>query len=873
VSSIQCRIVRKAVLGNNWDSLWNTSLKLTNVQFNMGQTMRQLSTRQIWRFKSRFVVILLGLILVLWSGGRVTAQGTDTASPPQEVLRLLREACFNQKELFGVLVQSCDIRKGEITLQVLLDKEEQGEPIKKATRAILSASPRFRELETSEVILNSTAVPGLRSELLPKLQVLMATNELTDLRTRNLLRRTRLDDARFDRIGGILFEATSLDPVALEESTLKAKAADCAENRLIVEIEEFLASLLPKDSFTEFHLINNKVQLRRVKSPVLEWQALAVSGGELDGAELTDAFYDETGHLRLTGSVQTVEQRLTLANSLQAIFDSSPICRNPEEAREAINQLEQSSFATYITKLRQQIWKNESPLGRSTRLRRVYFVAPGEATVEVETFDPEISIADDAARESLMRLIQSSHEGIREPELQKQVSSFREVTIKTVPSPVSVVQHAIAEREAMDGARIEEVSFDLQGQLNFRGRCNASEQEVVLRTLLGESLQAVNHPWADMAFKLTVIHEPTHDLLIRFREAAKSFDEVRINRLWFAEDGHLKVQGNACEGSEITPLADLFKEMAIKHLGQRRVKGLDEELRIDIVASGPSLLKFLRSQIAKDKSLEGVCLARGYYDVEGTFVVETVQDRAEQIEFIRALLKATAETDVWKTHLANGWVVDSPQTSPLSALVACLRTALPAYETLDGIDISSAFHDDENRLSFRGTIYCNASEAKERLADAKLNLEHVLAKHPGWKPRLRLGISLADLQIRAKDRKIARRESNFALQQISVRDYKSAIDHLNVALLNDPMDSANWFLRGLCKRNLSANPMEADQNFFRVAIIEGNHADLKKSRSVRIQQIQGAARNDAENAINAYKSKLQDRDKLEYELGIGLCVK
>ena len=67
--------------------------------------------------------------------------------------------------------------------------------------------------------------------------------------------------------------------------------------------------------------------------------------------------------------------------------------------------------------------------------------------------------------------------------------------------------------------------------------------------------------------------------------------------------------------------------------------------------------------------------------------------------------------------------------------------------------------------------------------------------------------------------------------------------------------------------------MEADQNFFRAAIIEGNRADLKKSRSVRIQQIQGAARNDAENAINAYKSKLLDRDKLEYELGIGLCVK
>ena len=58
-----------------------------------------------------------------------------------------------------------------------------------------------------------------------------------------------------------------------------------------------------------------------------------------------------------------------------------------------------------------------------------------------------------------------------------------------------------------------------------------------------------------MAFKLNVIHEPTHDLLIRFREAAKSYDEVRINRLWFAEDGHMKVQGNTCEGSEITPLA------------------------------------------------------------------------------------------------------------------------------------------------------------------------------------------------------------------------------------------------------------------------------------------------------------------------------
>lgn len=838
--------------------------------------MRLMQKKMNSRFQRLFYIFFgaaLWLVNEQFSSRQALAQSSPMTTPSDEALTLIRKSCFEQKELWGVLVQSCDFREGEIALQVLLDDEQQRKPLEQAMRTIVSSSPRLQQWQSADVQMKSLTVLALRSELLPKLQSMMAANELGDLRTRGLLRRTRLDNARFDYDGGVLFEATSIDEDALKESTLTEKPADCAENRLIIELEEFLAGLLPNDAFEKWRLFNNKVQLRTLKSPVLEWKTRAVANEALDAIELKDAFYDESGKLLITGSVQTIEQRAILFQSFRAFFEASPICRSQQEAQEAIDHLEQSSFGTYVAMLRQGLWEIDSPVARSTWLRRVYFVSPGQAAVEAETFATEITSVDDDANAILMALIRSSHEGIPDPNLRHLVSGFRDVAIKAVPSPAKIVQHAIAMREDMDGSQIDAVAFDSKGQLSFRGQCDAIEKEADLRLLVIERLRAEKHPWADVTFELTMTHEPTRDLLTTIRKAASSWDEVQIDRLWFAEDGHLKVKGEAPEGQTIVDLSKLFRELAMKQLREPQIRLLAENIELDISMSRPSMLKFLRSQISQDKSLEGVCLARGYYDVEGRFVLEAVLDRAEQIESIRALLKAASEAETWKANVPNGWVADSPKTLPLAPLVACLRTAVPAYEALDGIDITSAFHDAENRLSFRGTIFCSAIDAQARLLQATKKLESVLATHADWKPRLGLGVSLVDLRIRPQDREMARLELARSIQQVVGRDFKSAIDHLNVALLNDPKDSTSWFLRGLCHRNLALTSKEADRDFFRAAFIEGKLESARKSRFGRMEQIQGGLRNGAEDVINAFRSQVQSRDMLEHELGIGQCVK
>lgn len=120
---------------------------------------------------------------------------------------------------------------------------------------------------------------------------------------------------------------------------------------------------------------------------------------------------------------------------------------------------------------------------------------------------------------------------------------------------------------------------------------------------------------------------------------------------------------------------------------------------------------------------------------------------------------------------------------------------------------------------------------------------------------------------------MARLELARSIQQLVNRDFKSAIEHLNVALLNDPKDSTSWFLRGLSHQNLRLNSKEADRDLFRAAFIEGKVESARKSRFGRIEQIQGGLRNGAEDRINAYRSQLQSRDMFEYELGIGQCVR
>ena len=111
--------------------------------------------RAVWQFLRwsvfGFIGITLGFTFQQWLVGRVIAQDAPVLSPSQEAMRLLRKSCFEKEPLLGVLVQSCELRPGEITLQGLLDHDRQREPLQQETRSVVSASPRLREGESATV--------------------------------------------------------------------------------------------------------------------------------------------------------------------------------------------------------------------------------------------------------------------------------------------------------------------------------------------------------------------------------------------------------------------------------------------------------------------------------------------------------------------------------------------------------------------------------------------------------------------------------------------------------------------------------------------------------------------------------------------------
>ena len=716
-----------------WPHVSRLSESQSGMLIKRGNSLREIRFREVaWimllmvgamiknplRFRVKWTAISVWMGVLLSSGPYVFAQDPALSDPTGELLMLIRRSCFDQKELWGIRAQSCDLLEGGVTLDVLLEDEKQKEPLVETVRNIIRDMPELKEWRSADVKITSFTVIRFRSELLPKLQSLMAKNDLPDVRTRNLLRRTRLDNARFDYDGGVVFDATCIDEGALKENSLVTKPADCAENRLIIELEEYLSSLLGSDTLEKWRLFNNKIQLRAVTSPVLEWKQRAITDEALDAIELKDAFYDEHGKLSIAGSVQTMDQKEKLFESFRSFFASAPVCRDLQEAQEAIDRLETSSFGTYVAMLRQKFSEIDSPVARSTWLRRIYYVSPGQAAVEAETFSTTANSVDDPTKSILLKLLRSSHDAISDADLRRLVSGFENVTIKSLPSPATLVQTAISARDDLDGSLIDSVAFDSKGRLIFGGRSDTAEQVADLRYLVMECLRAEKHPWAQMELDLVMSHESTRELLNILRSASSAWDELRIDRLWFADGGQLKVKGEIAEGQPTADVGKSFRELTIKHFREPRMKRLAEDLELDITSTRPSMLKFLRTLVSRGESLEGVCLARGYYDVESRFVLEVVLDREEQIESVRELLKTAADSDVWKHNLPNGCADVSARTIPMAPRIERLRAAMSAYEEFDGIDIESAYHDGENRLSFRGSIACGKLDAERRILSA-----------------------------------------------------------------------------------------------------------------------------------------------------------
>src|SRR5262249_10864261 len=119
-----------------------------------------------------------------------------------------------------------------------------------------------------------------------------------------------------------------------------------------------------------------------------------------------------------------------------------------------------------------------------------------------------------------------------------------------------------------------------------------------------------------------------------------------------------------------------------------------ETLELDVVAS---LTAFLRAQVPTQHRFDGLRLDRGYYDVEGRYCLDGMEDHAGQTDLLKELLELDGADGKWKRQLPHGWAPGRRVVLAVQPLLDGLADTLPGSARYDGLSITRAYHDAEGR--------------------------------------------------------------------------------------------------------------------------------------------------------------------------------
>ncbi len=838
--------------------------------------------------------VLLPLVIMLLPVLACAQQADPEKKPlPPDVakayLSRVRDLC-QREPLRGVRVSDCWLNKGSLVLAGLADSEEQLESLREEAGEQVEAIPGLLALVTAGVSVERVSIAPLRSQSLPRLQTAFATRRFTDPDWEAVLRQTRLDDAHFDRSGGLVLKGVCLNDDARAAMTAGERRPDLPAYRMIIEIEDLLQQQMTPPVYRRLGLADNRVEIDFLKNPVAAIQTAVAQRPALDGVLVRSAAYDSQGELRLEGLVESEEQREEFLKFLTSHLKASRVCRSSVEITAAASGLAMFSLDEWRTSLQRGLAESGETRWRKSLVSRAWF--QGDGTVAVLVCGLGIDTGSEPYQKEFLKLALEVTGRLAAD--RPQVGKFvREVVVGGAESwadPVNELRTATAREPKYDGIRVDGAEFDASGGLAYDGVCNSPAQAVDFAQFAATVLKEARSPLAPLPASCKRMRGvSTASMLKELRTwSSQNLDEVWLERLHFSSKGRLRLEGMGIAASDELKCRTRALELLAPHpLANHLLVGDPLETAVRVVQ--PSLTADLRKLVIEAPDLRGLSIQRGYYDADGLFLVSGVQDKDGQVGLLTKRVNDLPADSEIRLRLPAGLKTDRFAVVLLAQLVTCLNDVMPAFEACDGIRLTEAYHDEQNRLAFRGTrVFPNVKNVKAA-ESAVLNLSKadyiwtgiettvqraesavldLLKADPEWGIRVGGGVSLTGLTPipqHARDEIKSRRADIFGL----VRDkkYADAQRQLTEIIQQNPDDSLAWYLRGLCLE--SDGQLElARRDYLRVVILDRGNPAHAGVRSRSLEGLQGTLRVKADAQIKKVAAELTSGQSVDSLFGV-----
>lgn len=436
--------------------------------------------------------------------------------------------------------------------------------------------------------------------------------------------------------------------------------------------------------------------------------------------------------------------------------------------------------------------------------------------------------------------------------------------------PVARFRAATAAVPALDGVRIDPgAEFDATGALRLAGvqpGLSAEGAKALAATCAGvlEALAAKGDATAERYARLAagpvsaagLRLVPTPQVLTGVRAfAAEKLDDARVERLYFAADGGLRLRARTVTKEDGAALEAKFKELYPAALKGAPAAAGAPEPRAELSLFPASLTARLRRAVADDpKRWNGVLVARGYFDAAGRYALRGTVDAEGQNA---ALGKEVARLAAENPEALGAFVTDPPPAEPnlavipMGPLLERVRRVTPAHATFDGLRVEGARYDANADLVFDvRTVGRPNPEAAALLA--RLIREHktYAARAPADRRVLLNARAAAPAGDDATGTFSAAYGAKLlAKEKPTADDRARARAWLDDALLQYPNESGVWYLSAYF-HHTTGDAELARRDLFRVIELEGASAAagsvLRKRRYEAAKDLQGTARTELE---------------------------